>query len=416
MADSAASASASPYFANVPQAPADGILKLSVLSKADSDANKVDLGVGAYRDDSGKPWVLPVIRTAEQRVASDPNGNHEYLGVGGLPALTNGAQKLIFGADSPAISEKRVYTIQTISGTGANMVAAVFLRQFKQPADAAVYISKPTWGNHRSILQTAGHEVREYRYCNYGTLGLDIDGMLEDLRAAPRNQIILLHACAHNPTGIDPTEAQWQQIADVMAERGHFPFFDCAYQGFATGDVDKDAYAIRLFVARGFELLVAESFAKNMGLYGERTGCLHAVTKDAALVGAVSSQLNRLSRATISTASAYGAKLAGTVLQDQGLYAEWVENMGEMSRRIKDMREGLRDRLQSLGTPGDWEHVARQIGMFSFTGLSKQQVDVLRDSYHLYMTDDGRISVAGLNSGNIDYVARAIDAVVRGGQ
>ncbi|KAJ2372862.1 Aspartate aminotransferase, cytoplasmic, partial [Coemansia sp. RSA 2607] len=363
----------------------------------------------------GKPWVLPVIRTAEQRVAADANGNHEYLGVGGLPALTSGAQKLIFGADSPAIGEKRVYSIQTISGTGANMVAAVFLKQFKQPADAAVYISKPTWGNHRSILETAGHEVREYRYCNYDTLGLDIAGMLQDLRAAPRGQIILLHACAHNPTGIDPTAEQWQQIADVMRERNHFPLFDCAYQGFATGDVDKDAYAIRLFVSRGFELLVAESFAKNMGLYGERTGCLHVVTGTPELLPPVASQLNRLSRATISTASAYGAKLAGVVLQDPALYAEWLDNMRVMSRRIELMRQGLRDRLRDLGTPGDWDHVTRQIGMFSFTGLTKPQVDELREKHHLYMTDDGRISVAGLNSGNIDYVARAIDAVVRAG-
>ncbi|KAJ2722718.1 Aspartate aminotransferase, cytoplasmic [Coemansia sp. Benny D115] len=401
------------YFSNVPQAPADGILKLSVLSKADTNSSKVDLGVGAYRDDNGRPWVLPVVHKAEQRLASDPKGNHEYLGVGGLPALTSGAQKLIFGADSAAIKERRVYSIQSVSGTGANMVAAVFLKQFKQPQDAAVYISKPTWGNHRSIFETAGHKVLEYRYCNYETLGLDIDGMLADLRAAPRSQVVLLHACAHNPTGIDPTEAQWQQIADVMQERGHFPFFDCAYQGFATGDVDRDAYAIRLFVQRGFELLVAQSFAKNMGLYGERTGCLHAVTASADLVPAVSSQLNRLSRATISTAPAYGAKIAGTVLEDPALYTEWLGCMEQMSERIKRMRDLLRDKLKELGTPGTWDHVSQQIGMFSFTGLSKQQVDVLREQYHLYMTADGRISVAGLNSGNIDYVARSIDAVVR---
>ncbi|KAJ1891597.1 Aspartate aminotransferase, cytoplasmic [Kickxella alabastrina] len=403
----------SSYFANVPQAPADGILKLSVLSRADTNSTKVDLGVGAYRDDSGKPWVLPVVRKAEQQLAADPQANHEYLGVGGLPALTQGAQKLIFGADSEAIKQQRVYSIQTISGTGANMVAAVFLKQFKQPADAAVYISKPTWGNHRSIFETAGHVVREYRYCNYTTLGLDIQGMLDDLRAAPRGQIILLHACAHNPTGIDPTTEQWQQIADVMQERSHFPLFDCAYQGFATGDVTRDAYAIRLFVSRGFELLVAQSFAKNMGLYGERTGCLHAVTALPAVLPQVSSQLNRLSRATISTAPAYGAKIAGTVLQDAELYEEWLGSMEMMSRRIKKMRNLLRDKLVALGTPGSWDHVSQQIGMFSFTGLSKQKVDRLREEYHLYMTDDGRISVAGLNSGNIDYVAKAIDAVVR---
>ncbi|KAJ2108106.1 Aspartate aminotransferase, cytoplasmic [Coemansia sp. RSA 376] len=401
------------YFSTVPQAPPDGILKLSVLSRADSDPSKVDLGVGAYRDDNGKPWVLPVVREAERRLNEDPNYNHEYMGVGGLPALTDGAQQLIFGNNSPAIGQGRVYTIQTISGTGANMVAAVFLKQFKRPADAAVYISKPTWGNHRSIFETAGHQVLEYRYCNYETLTLDIDGMLDDMRSAPKGQIFVLHACAHNPTGIDPTEEQWQQIADVMSERGHFPFFDCAYQGFATGDVDRDAYAIRLFVDRGFELLVAESFAKNMGLYGERTGCLHAVCQSSEVIPQVSSQLNRLSRATISTASAYGAKIAATVLQDPRLYEEWLQSMQDMSQRIKTMRDALRDKLVALGTPGSWDHVSQQIGMFSFTGLSKLQVDTLRNQYHLYMTDDGRISVAGLNSHNIDYVAQSIDAVVR---
>ncbi|KAJ2697813.1 Aspartate aminotransferase, cytoplasmic [Coemansia sp. IMI 209128] len=399
------------YFSAVPQAPADGILKLSVLSRADSHPAKVDLGVGAYRDNDGNPWVLPVVREAEGRLHSDPNFNHEYLGVGGLPALTSGAQKLIFGKDSPA--QGRVYSMQTISGTGANMVAAVFLKQFKEPSDACVYISKPTWGNHRSIFETAGHKVLEYRYCNYETLKLDIDGMLDDMRAAPMGQIFVLHACAHNPTGIDPTEEQWREIAKVMKERGHFPFFDCAYQGFATGDVDSDAYAIRLFVAEGFELLVAQSFAKNMGLYGERTGCLHAVCQSPSVLPQVSSQLNRLSRATISTASAYGAKIAGTVLEDPELYGEWLMSMHDMSKRILAMRWLLKNKLVKLGTPGNWDHVTEQIGMFSFTGLTKKQVEALRTEYHMYMTDDGRISVAGLNTHNVDYVAESIDAVIR---
>lgn len=237
--------------------------------------------------------------------------------------------------------------------------------------------------------------------------------MLSDLKTAPRGQIILLHACAHNPTGIDPSAEQWQQIADVMADRGHLPFFDCAYQGFATGDVDGDAYAIRLFVQRGFEVLVAQSFAKNMGLYGERTGCLHIVLQNSGLMPAVSSQLNRVSRATISTASAYGAKIAGTILSDPSLYQKWLRDMEQMSQRIQEMRVALRDKLVEKGTPGNWDHVTRQIGMFSFTGLSARQVEVLRDQYHLYMTGDGRISVAGLNTDNIEHVAKSIDEVVK---
>ncbi|KAJ1915923.1 Aspartate aminotransferase, cytoplasmic [Mycoemilia scoparia] len=400
-------------FDNVTEAPPDKILNLSVMYKADTDATKVDLGVGAYRDNNGKPWVLPAVKEAKRVLSEDPSGNHEYLGVGGVPELTSGAAKLIFGKDSPALADSRVYTIQSISGTGALMVGAQFLAQFKPVKDAPVYISDPTWANHRAIFETAGHTVKTYAYCDFETLTLNINGMIKDLKEATEGSIVILHACAHNPTGIDPTHEQWEQIASVMAERKLIPFFDTAYQGFATGSLDNDAWAIRRFVDYGFEMLVAESFAKNMGLYGERTGCLHTVSNSQEITRRISTQINRVSRATISTASAHGGKIAGTILKDSNLFSQWLEDLKTMSDRIKEMRDGLRTLLEKLGTPGTWNHITDQIGMFSFTGLNATQAEYLKNKYHIYLTDNGRISLAGLNTSNLDYVARAIDDVVR---
>jgi aspartate aminotransferase len=241
--------------------------------------------------------------------------------------------------------------------------------------------------------------------------------MLAALRAAPAGSIILLHACAHNPTGVDLTQDQWKQVAVIMRDRQLFPFFDCAYQGFASGDLARDAWAVRYFVDQGFELCVAQSFAKNFGLYGQRTGAFHFVSApgpDAATANAhVASQLAILQRSEISNPPAYGARIASRVLNDPALFAEWEDDLRTMSGRIADMRTGLRQRLEAKGTPGSWAHITDQIGMFSFTGLSEQQVKLLRDKWHVYMTKNGRISMAGLNTNNLDYFAEAVDSVVR---
>jgi aspartate aminotransferase len=242
--------------------------------------------------------------------------------------------------------------------------------------------------------------------------------MMKTLTTAPNGSVILLHACAHNPTGVDPTQEQWKQIAEVMRARSHFPFFDTAYQGFASGDLARDAWAIRYFVEQGFELCVAQSFAKNFGLYGERTGAFHFVSApgaDAAKSSAhIASQLAILQRSEISNPPAYGARIASRVLNDPTLFAEWEDDLRTMSGRILEMRAGLRERLEKRGTPGDWSHITSQIGMFSFTGLTEAQVMTLREKWHVYMTKNGRISMAGLNTHNIDYFAEAVDSVVRG--
>ncbi|KAL2012823.1 hypothetical protein VTN00DRAFT_348 [Thermoascus crustaceus] len=402
----------------VPQAPEDPLFGLMRAYRQDTFDKKVDLGIGAYRDDNAKPWVLPVVRKADDILRNDPNLNHEYLPIAGLSDLTAAAQKLILGADSSAIKEKRVSSVQTISGTGAVHLGGLFLARFHpiQPPPH-VYLSSPTWANHNQIFSNVGLLIDNYPYFSKKTKGLDLDGMLTALREAPPGSIIVLHACAHNPTGVDPTQEQWKQIAAVMRERHLFPFFDCAYQGFASGDLGRDAWAIRYFVEQGFEMCVAQSFAKNFGLYGERAGAFHWVTSpgvDATESNQhVASQLTILQRSEISNPPAYGARIAGLILNDPELFTEWEEDLRTMSGRIIEMRKGLRQRLEAKGTPGTWDHVTSQIGMFSFTGLTETQVKILREKWHIYMTKNGRISMAGLNSHNIDYFADAVDSVVR---
>ncbi|KAI9105747.1 pyridoxal phosphate-dependent transferase [Phlyctochytrium arcticum] len=397
-------------FSNMPMAPPDAILHLNTLYKADSDPNKINLGVGAYRDEAGKPWVLPVVKKAEHAIVDDPTADHEYLPIDGLKSFTDASAKLIFGAQSPAIVEKRYTACQTISGTGAVRLGAALLEKFRK---APVYISNPTWGNHRAIFQDAGLEVRDYPYWDAQTRGLAINELLQTLQTAPNGSIICLHPCAHNPTGVDPTAEQWKQIAQVMRAKSHFPFFDCAYQGFASGDLARDAYAVRYFVQEGFELLVCQSYSKNIGLYGERTGCLNIVTKTPKEAEIVSSQVCKLQRAIISNPPAFGARIVSRVLNNPAMYSEWEVQLKTMADRIIDMRQQLFNALTQLGTPGTWTHVTDQIGMFSYTGINANQVRVLKDKYHIYMTDNGRISMAGLNSSNVRRFAEALDWVVR---
>lgn len=260
--------------------------------------------------------------------------------------------------------------------------------------------------------------MKTYPYFSPQTKGLDFGGMRSSIQSAPEGSIILLHACAHNPTGVDPTRDQWKEMAKVIREKKHFPFFDCAYQGFASGDLENDAWAIRYFVAEGFELCIAQSFAKNFGLYGERAGAFHFVTgagPDAQnTIGRIGSQLAILQRSEISNPPAYGARIASLILNDPALFKEWEANLRTMAGRIVDMRKALRSKLEEFnGKEGSWKHITDQIGMFSFTGLTEKQVLKVRDDAHVYMTKNGRISMAGLNTGNVEYTARAIDKVVK---
>jgi len=407
-------ASALPFIANVPMAPEDPILGINVAYKADPSADKLNLGVGAYRTEEGKPLVLNVVRKVEHMLANDPSLNKEYLPIEGLPEFLTQTAQLLFGADSPALAEKRVATVQALSGTGALRIGAEFLARFS-PGRAAtpIYISEPTWGNHPNIFKDAHmSDVRKYRYYKEQTRGLDFEGFVEDLKAAPNGSVFILHTCAHNPTGVDPTIAQWEAILDVVQAKGHLPFFDTAYQGFATGDLVRDATPPRMAVARGMELIVSQSYAKNLGLYAERIGALNIVCRDAATADAVKSQLKVIVRPMFSNPPLHGALIVAKILGDKALYNEWLVELKGMSERIQRMRQELYDAIKKNGTPGTWEHIIDQIGMFSYTGLTKPQCEVMIKKHHIYMMTNGRISMAGLSSKNIQKMADAIHDVV----
>jgi len=397
-------------FATLEAQPKDPIFALVDLYQKDENPNKINISVGAYRDENGKPYVLPVVKKAKQILLNDPNANHEYNPMTGVDSFCHNAAKVILGKDSPAIVEERVATIQTVAGTGALKIACEFLKQTK---NTPIYISNPTWANHKAIIENTGLEWKEYAYWNQEKRNLNIETLLEDMNNAPDNSTFLLHACAHNPTGVDPTPAQWIKIAEVMKSKDHFPFFDCAYQGFASGDLDKDAYAVRLFVDMGFELICSQSFAKNLGLYGQRCGCCTLVTNKKEYSARCQTQLAKISRAIVSNCPKFGAEIANLVLNTPELTNEWHENLKTMSSRIIQMRKELHKHLVELKTPGSWDHIVDQIGMFSYTGLNVKQCRALMSEYHIYLTENGRISMAGLNSKNVRRFAEAIDSVVR---
>ncbi|KAI0831485.1 aspartate aminotransferase [Trametes gibbosa] len=402
-------------FEATPLAPPDSIFKLTAAYKTDTHPNKINLGVGAYRDDDSKPWVLPVVKKATQLLLNDPTVDHEYLPITGLPEYTAAAARLVFGKDSPVIAEERVASVQTISGTGANHLGALFLSKFYGWNEKRVYLSDPTWVNHHAIFPQAGIPAATYPYYDPQTIGLAFPAFIDALKNAPPRSVFLLHACAHNPTGVDPTHEQWGAVADVMLAKGHYAFFDSAYQGFASGDLEGDAWAVREFVRRNVPLLVCQSFAKNAGLYGERIGALHIVAPSKEGAARIKSQLSVLARAEISNPPAHGARLMSLILNDEELFEEWKGDIRTMAGRIIDMRKELHRLLtEELKTPGNWDHIVNQIGMFSFTGIGPAQSQALVEKAHVYLTANGRISMAGLNSHNVGYFASQLDKAVRG--
>jgi len=397
--------------AHIKPAPLDPILGTKILYQKDPNPSKIDLGIGAYRTDEGKPYVLKAVRKADLIVANDTSLDKEYLSQGGHKKFCQLAAELIYGKENPVLKEDRVAVLQCLSGTGSLRVAGEFLHKFFP--QATLYYSVPTWGNHIQIFQNSGIPLKTYRYWNAKTRGLDIEGMLADILAAPERSIMLLHACAHNPTGVDPTPEQWKRICEACKQRRHFAFFDLAYQGFATGDLDRDAFAIRYFVKEGFNVMVSQSFAKNFGLYNERVGTLSLVCNNKAQKDAVYSQTEQVIRAMYSNPPAHGALLVYTILSRPELGAEWLAEMKNMSKRIQDMRRLLVSELKKKNTPGDWSHITSQIGMFSYTGLTVKQCERMIAQHHVYLLSNGRISMAGVNSKNVGHLAAAIDEVVR---
>jgi Aspartate/tyrosine/aromatic aminotransferase len=389
-------------------APGDPILGLTETYLADQRPGKINLGVGIYIDDQGRIPLLPTVREVELALVATgkPRG---YLPIDGLATYNQLTQQLLFGAGSSLLPAGRVATAQTIGGSAALRVAADLLKQVAG-AGAKIAISNPSWGNHHVVFRTAGFELLDYRYYDASSHGLDFAGMLEDLGRLEPGTVVLLHACCHNPTGVDLDAAQWQQVIALLQERRLLPFVDMAYQGFDQG-IEQDATAVRLLEASGTEaFVVANSYSKSFSLYGERVGALSMVGADRDEAARLLSKIKQTIRANYSSPSTHGASLVAGVLGSAELRARWEHELGEMRSRIHAMRAGLVDKLAALGAP-DFSFINRQAGMFSYSGLSKAQVHRLRDEYAIYALDSGRICVAALNRANLDTVAAAVAAV-----
>ena len=396
------------FFASVDMAPGDPILGLTEAYLADPRPNKVNLGVGIYTDEQGRVPVLKAVQQVEQALARDtqPRG---YLPIDGLPAYNTLSQQLLFGEGSPLLEAGRVASAQTIGGSGALRVAADLLKQVAGDK-ARIAISNPSWGNHHVVFRTAGFQLLEYRYYDDATRGLDFAGMLEDLGKLEPGTVVLLHACCHNPTGVDLEPAQWAQVVELVKERGLLPFVDMAYQGFDQG-IDADATAVRMFAESGIEaFVVASSYSKSFSLYGERVGVLSMIGADRDEAARLRSKIKQTIRANYSSPAAHGGQLVAGVLASTELRALWESELGAMRERIHAMRAGLVQKLAAHGH--EFGFIQRQAGMFSYSGLSKAQVDRLREEFAIYALGTGRICVAALNTQNLGYVADAIAEVV----
>ena len=398
----------SSVFASVDLAPRDPILGLNEAFGADPRTSKVNLGVGVYYNDEGKIPLLRAVKEAERvRVeAAQPRG---YLPIEGIAAYDAAVQTMLFGAQSPLLSSGRLVTAQALGGTGALKIGADFLARFN--AGAKVLISDPSWENHRALFESAGFTVESYPYYDPATRGVRFAAMLAALRAAAPGTIVVLHACCHNPTGVDLTEAQWRDVVAAVRECSLLPFLDIAYQGFGDG-IDPDGAAVRLFADSGLPFFVSSSFSKSFSLYGERVGALTIVTADKDEATRVLSQLKRVIRTNYSNPPTHGASLVAAVLTTPALRQMWEAELAEMRERIKAMRQKLVDGLKARGVAGDFSFILQQRGMFSYSGLTKAQVEKLKTDYSIYAVDTGRICVAALNSRNIDRVVEAIAKVL----
>lgn len=400
---------AASYLSEIPMGAPDAILGIAENFKSCTSPDKVNVCVGAYRDENGKPWILPSVRAAELVMMDDPSETKEYASIAGDANFVNLAVKFAYGQDA---NMDTIAAVQSLSGTGACRIGGEFLARYAPVKK--IYVPNPTWGNHLNIFKEAGLEVEQYRYYNRATNGLNLDGMIEDITNAPDNSIVLLHACAHNPTGCDPTKEQWQTLSDLCKKKNLIVFFDSAYQGFASGDAEADAFALRFFVSEGHEVMLAQSFAKNFGLYGERCGTLSFVTSDKEEKGRVLSQVKRIIRPMYSSPPIHGSSIVRTVLSDEELTKQYYEECEFMATRIGSMRKLLVEKLKEAGSTHDWSHITSQIGMFAYTGMSSDMCDRLTEEFYIFLTRDGRISLAGINPNNVEYIAKAVHAVTDG--
>jgi len=399
---------AASVLAAVELAPRDPILGLTETFNADKNPRRVNLGVGVYYDDRGKVPLLDCVKRAEKQIV-EGSAAHPYLPIDGIPAYDRAVRTLVFGEDSAAVKADRVLTVQTLGGTGGLKVGADFLRRFAPGAD--IWISDPSWENHRALFEGAGFKVHTYPYYDPVTHGLNFEGMIAGLRAIPAGGIAVLHACCHNPTGVDLDARQWAQVIDVVTSRGLVPFLDIAYQGFGEG-LDSDGEPVRRFTEAGGPVFVSNSFSKSFSLYGERIGSLSVVTDSADEAARVLSQLKRVVRTNYSNPPTHGAQIVTTVLTSPELRGLWEEELAQMRERIRSMRRQFVELTATRAPAHDLSFIMKQRGMFSYSGLTRAQVIRLRDEFAIYAIESGRICVAALNSQNIGYVCDAVAKIL----
>ncbi len=396
------------FFDHLELAPADPILGLTDAFKADTNPNKVNLGVGVYQNEHSVTPVLKSVKEAE-KLLLETETSKSYLPITGHPEYGRLTRELLFGADSPLVSDGRAVTCHCPGGTGALRIAADFI--YQQHIATRVWISDPTWGNHFQIMEAAGLKTERYPYYDRVSHSLAFDRMLDTLEQASEGDVVILHACCHNPTGIDPTKEQWDEIASFLARKKLLPLIDFAYQGFGKG-LEEDAYGVRKILERNEEVLIASSFSKNFGMYNERVGALTCVSATKEVCQKVTSQIKLAIRCAISNPPAHGEKVVINVLSNPDLRNIWEQELNEMRERMHRMRLLLAQKLKDAGA-GDFDFITAQNGMFSFSGLSKEQVEKLRSEYGIYIVGSGRMCVAGINDNNVDYLADAIAKVVK---
>ena len=396
-------------FEKMEMAPADPILGLNEAFAKDANPNKINLGVGVYKDSEGWTPIFESVKKAEERLLADED-TKDYLSITGLPNYNTAVQELLWGADHEIVTNGRAGTVQTPGGTGALRVAADFIHQHLP--NATVWLSDPTWANHPKVFQSAGVATKTYRYYNPEIFGLDFDALIEDLAKIPAGDVVLLHGCCHNPTGVDPSDEQWEKIGDVLEKGGVLPLIDFAYHGLGDG-LAEDAAGLLALSRPGCELFVATSYSKNFGLYRERIGALTVVAANAEATEKAMSHVKICVRTNYSNPPAHGAQIVATVLGDPALRAQWEGEVKGMRDRINGMRKRFVDGLESRGVRRDFSFIARQHGMFSFSGLTPEQVADLRENHSIYIVGSGRINVAGITDANIDPLCDAIAEVLK---
>ncbi len=395
-------------FEKITAAPADPILGLGEAFKSETRSNKINLGIGVYKDAKGNTPIVKAVKEAERRLLEQENTKN-YLPIDGVADFNARTKELLFGANSDIVKNNRARTVQSLGGTGALRIAAEFVK--RQTNSQNVWISTPTWPNHNAIFKAVGINIREYRYYDAERKALDWDNLIADLSQAGEGDVVLLHGCCHNPTGIDPTPEQWDKLAEMSAQKGWLPLFDFAYQGFAHG-LEEDAYGLRAFVKNHKELLVASSFSKNFGLYNERVGAFTVVAENSDIAATALTQVKVIIRTLYSNPSSHGANTVALVLNDAKLRQDWENELTEMRDRIKKMRHRFVELLKEYGAQQDFSFIINQNGMFSFSGLTAEQVDRLKEEFAIYAVRSGRINVAGITEDNIRYLCESIVKVL----